>query len=82
MKELERLGIGRPSTYAQISSTLVQRHYVSLAEKRFRPTDLGETVEKLLIPRFPDIFDVQFTSRMETRARPDRGGGAGARSRS
>jgi DNA topoisomerase-1 len=44
----------------------VQRHYVSLAEKRFRPTDLGETVEKLLIPRFPDIFDVQFTSRMET----------------
>jgi DNA topoisomerase-1 len=66
VKELERLGIGRPSTYAQITSTLVQRHYVSLAEKRFRPTDLGETVEKLLIPRFPDIFDVQFTSRMET----------------
>jgi len=66
VKELERLGIGRPSTYAQITSTLVARHYVSLAEKRFRPTELGETVEKLLIPRFPDIFDVQFTSRMET----------------
>jgi DNA topoisomerase I len=66
VKELERLGIGRPSTYAQITSTLVQRHYVTLAEKRFRPSDLGETVEKLLIPRFPDIFDVQFTSRMET----------------
>jgi DNA topoisomerase-1 len=66
VKELEHLGIGRPSTYAQITSTLVQRHYVSLLEKRFRPTELGETVEKLLIPRFPDIFDVQFTSRMET----------------
>jgi DNA topoisomerase-1 len=66
VKELERLGIGRPSTYAQITSTLAQRHYVSMAEKRFRPTELGETVEKLLIPRFPDIFDVQFTSRMET----------------
>ena len=66
VKELERLGIGRPSTYAQITSTLVQRHYASLTEKRFRPTELGETVEKLLIPRFPDIFDVQFTSRMET----------------
>ena len=66
VKELERLGIGRPSTYAQITSTLVQRRYVSMAEKRFRPTELGETVEKLLIPRFPDIFDVQFTSRMET----------------
>jgi DNA topoisomerase-1 len=66
VKELEHLGIGRPSTYAQITSTLVQRHYVSMAEKRFRPTELGETVEKLLIPRFPDIFDVQFTSRMET----------------
>ncbi len=66
VKELERLGIGRPSTYAQITSTLVARRYASLAEKRFRPTELGETVEKLLIPRFPDIFDVQFTSRMET----------------
>jgi DNA topoisomerase-1 len=66
VKELERLGIGRPSTYAQITGTLVQRHYVSLTDKRFRPTELGETVEKLLIPRFPDIFDVQFTSRMET----------------
>ena len=66
VKELERLGIGRPSTYAQITSTLVARHYASLAEKRFRPTELGETVEKLLIPRVPDIFDVQFTSRMET----------------
>ena len=66
VKELERLGIGRPSTYAQITSTLLARHYVSMQEKRFRPSELGETVEKLLIPRFPDIFDVEFTSRMET----------------
>lgn len=66
VKELERLGIGRPSTYAQITGTLLARHYVSMLEKRFRPSDLGETVEKLLIPRFPDIFDVEFTSRMET----------------
>ena len=65
VKELERLGIGRPSTYAQISSTLLARRYVSMQEKRFRPSDLGETVEKLLVPRFPDIFDVDFTRRME-----------------
>ncbi|MBI4542486.1 MAG: type I DNA topoisomerase [Gemmatimonadetes bacterium] len=66
VKELERLGIGRPSTYAQITSTLAQRHYVSLHEKRFHPSDLGETVNRLLIPRFPDIFDVEFTSEMES----------------
>ncbi len=66
VKELERLGIGRPSTYSQITSTLLARHYVSLLEKRFHATDLGRTVEKLLIPRFPDIFNVEFTSEMET----------------
>ena len=65
VKDLERLGIGRPSTYAQISSTLLARHYVSMEEKRFHPTELGETVNKLLIPRFPDIFNVEFTSDME-----------------
>ena len=65
VKELERLGIGRPSTYAQITSTLLARRYVQMQEKRFHPTELGETVEKLLVPRFPDIFDVEFTSRME-----------------
>ena len=65
VKELEKLGIGRPSTYAQISSTLVARHYVSVEDKRFRPTELGETVNKLLVPRFPDIFNVEFTSEME-----------------
>jgi len=66
VKELERLGIGRPSTYAQISSTLLARHYVSMDNKRFQPTELGETVNKLLVPRFPDIFNVEFTSEMET----------------
>jgi DNA topoisomerase-1 len=65
VKELEKLGIGRPSTYAAISSTLLARHYVSMEEKRFHPTELGETVNKLLIPRFPDIFNVEFTSNME-----------------
>ena len=66
VKELERLGIGRPSTYAQISSTLLARHYVSMEEKRFHPSELGETVNRLLVPRFPDIFNVEFTSEMET----------------
>jgi len=66
VKELERLGIGRPSTYSAITSTLVARHYVSLLEKRFHPSEVGTTVTKLLIPRFPDIFNVEFTSEMET----------------
>jgi DNA topoisomerase I len=66
VKELESKGIGRPSTYAQISSTLLARHYVELKEKRFHPTELGETVNRLLVPRFPAIFNVEYTSEMET----------------
>ncbi|HWV56137.1 MAG TPA: type I DNA topoisomerase [Longimicrobiales bacterium] len=65
VKELERLGIGRPSTYAQIISTLVERKYVELEQKRFHPTPLGETVAKVLVKVFPDIFDVRFTSDLE-----------------
>lgn len=65
VKELERLGIGRPSTYASILSTIVDRGYVDVEQKRFQPTDLGEVVVKLLIRIFPTIFDVDFTSRME-----------------
>jgi DNA topoisomerase-1 len=65
VKELERLGIGRPSTYAQIISTLQDRKYVELEQSRFHPTDLGEVVAKLLVRVFPNIFDVDFTSRME-----------------
>ncbi len=65
VRELEKLGIGRPSTYAQILSTIIDRGYVELEQKRFQPTDLGEVVAKLLVRMFPRIFDVEFTSRME-----------------
>jgi DNA topoisomerase I len=65
VKELERLGIGRPSTYASIISVLVDRRYVLLEQKRFFPTELGEQVEKVMVKQFPDIFNVGFTSEME-----------------
>jgi DNA topoisomerase-1 len=65
VRELEKLGIGRPSTYAQILSTIVDRGYVDLDQRRFKPTDLGEVVAKLLVRIFPDLFEVEFTSRME-----------------
>jgi DNA topoisomerase-1 len=65
VKELERLGIGRPSTYASIISVLADRRYVELTNRRFFPTEVGETVEKVMIKQFPDIFNVNFTSEME-----------------
>ena len=65
VKELERLGIGRPSTYAQIIATLTDREYVEVKQKRFYPTPLGETVAQVLVRVFPDLFDVGFTSEME-----------------
>jgi DNA topoisomerase-1 len=65
VKELEKRGIGRPSTYSAIISTLRARDYVNLQDRRFHPTDLGETVTRVLISRFPDIFNVEFTSGME-----------------
>lgn len=65
VKELERLGIGRPSTYAQIISTLTAREYVKLEQRRFTPTELGETVERIMVDSFPTIFNVEFTSGME-----------------
>ncbi len=65
VKELERLGIGRPSTYSAIISTLSAREYVRVDQRRFFPTSLGETVEKLMVGKFPDIFNVEFTARME-----------------
>jgi len=65
VKELERLGIGRPSTYASIISVLVDRRYVELLNKRFFPTELGETVERVMVKQFPDVFNVGFTSEME-----------------
>src|SRR5687767_4730475 len=65
VKELERLGIGRPSTYASIISVLVDRRYTELLNKRFFPTELGETVERVMVKQFPDVFNVDFTSDME-----------------
>lgn len=65
VKELEKLGIGRPSTYASIISVIVDRGYVELEQRRFHPTDLGEVVAKLLVRVLPNIFDADFTSRME-----------------
>ncbi|HTZ99364.1 MAG TPA: type I DNA topoisomerase, partial [Candidatus Aquilonibacter sp.] len=65
VKELEEKGIGRPSTYAAIISTIVEREYVNKEQGRFTPTRLGETVAELLVKAFEDIFDVTFTARME-----------------
>lgn len=65
VKELEKLGIGRPSTYASIISTLQDRHYVTLDQRRFFPTPLGESVERVMVKQFPDVFNVGFTSGME-----------------
>ncbi len=65
VKELDRLGIGRPSTYAQIVSTILQRKYVERKEQKLYATELGEMVNKILVKSFPDIFNVRFTAKME-----------------
>ena len=65
VKELEEKGIGRPSTYASIISTIVEREYVTKHQGRFSPTMLGERVSGLLVKSFEDIFDVTFTARLE-----------------
>ncbi|MEX2181305.1 MAG: type I DNA topoisomerase [Gemmatimonadaceae bacterium] len=65
VKELEKRGIGRPSTYASIISTLTERHYAELQQRRFFPTPLGESVEKVMVKQFPREFDVGFTAEME-----------------
>ncbi len=65
VKILDELGIGRPSTYAQIISVLVRRKYITNEQRRFQPTDLGEAVNKVLVEQFPDIFNVSFTAQME-----------------
>jgi len=65
VKELEEDGIGRPSTYASIISTIVEREYVKKEQGRFTPTMLGERVSMLLIKSFEDVFDVTFTARLE-----------------
>ena len=65
MKELEEKGIGRPSTYATIISTIVEREYVNKDQGRFTTTLLGEKVSDLLVKSFEDVFDVGFTARLE-----------------
>lgn len=65
VRELEELGIGRPSTYAAIISTLQDREYVRLTERHFVPTDLGRVVCRQLLEHFPRLMDVGFTAQME-----------------
>ena len=65
IKKLEELGIGRPSTYAPILSTIQERFYVEKLEKKFIPTALGITVIDFLMANFADILDYSFTARME-----------------
>jgi len=66
IKTLEKYGIGRPSTYAPIISTIQDRNYVNKNEqKKFTPTKTGIIVNDILVEHFPEIVDIQFTSRME-----------------
>ncbi len=65
VKELEEKGIGRPSTYASIMSTIQDKGYVQKVEKRFHPSELGRLVTGLLVKNFPRILDVGFTAQME-----------------
>src|SRR5688572_3307940 len=65
VKALEQYGIGRPSTYASIISTLVNREYVTLDKKRFMPTDVGRIVNKFLTEHFAHWVDYEFTAKME-----------------
>ncbi|MFA7055757.1 MAG: type I DNA topoisomerase [Acholeplasmataceae bacterium] len=66
IKDLESLGIGRPSTYASILQTLKARDYVDLVEKRFKPTDQGKLTSEQLDLFFHKIINVEYTSKMET----------------
>lgn len=65
IKTLEKLGIGRPSTYVTIIETVVARGYVIRREKTFRPTELGKIVNDLLLEHFPNILNVEFTANLE-----------------
>ncbi len=65
IKELEEKGIGRPSTYAAILTTIQDRKYVEKKENRFYPTDLGDVVTGLLVENFGNIVNVEFTANME-----------------
>ncbi len=65
IKALEEKGVGRPSTYAAILSTIEDRKYVEKEERRFKPSELGVVVNDLLVERFPELIDVKFTAKME-----------------
>ncbi|HWF10227.1 MAG TPA: type I DNA topoisomerase [Bryobacteraceae bacterium] len=65
VKKLESDGVGRPSTYASILSTIQEREYVTKEGGKFKPTELGMVVTDLLLESFNDIFDVTYTARME-----------------
>ena len=65
VRALEENGIGRPSTYAPILTTIQQRGYVRRESKRLAPTEIGEVVNDLLVNHFPEIVDLGFTARME-----------------
>ena len=67
VKAMEEKGVGRPSTYATIVSTIQDREYVVKEDKRLAPTPLGEVVNGFMMERFDDIVDVEFTARMESR---------------
>jgi len=66
VKALEENGVGRPSTYASIISTIVEKEYVLLEQRKFYPTDLGTLVNGLLVEHFPTVMNVEFTALMET----------------
>ncbi len=65
IKELDSLGIGRPSTYATIVSTIIDRKYIEKKINQLSPTELGKTTNKILVNGMPDIFNIKFTSQME-----------------
>ena len=66
IKALEENGIGRPSTYAPILSTIQERNYIEKNEqRRFKPTEIGTVVNDLLVEHFPEVVDIDFTARME-----------------
>ena len=67
VKAMEEKGVGRPSTYASIVATIQDREYVNKVDKRLEPTALGEVVTGLMLERFNDIIDVEFTANMENR---------------
>ncbi|MBN1349140.1 type I DNA topoisomerase [candidate division KSB1 bacterium] len=66
IKELDALGIGRPSTYAITIMTIISRGYVERESKQLKPTELGRTVNQILVQHFPNIFNTEFTAKMET----------------